>query len=105
MPPDTVISLPVMNDAAGETSHDTVVAISSGRPTRPSGLLAATSLAPGVAAAISVSITPGETLLTRIPSGPTSPARPRVNVTTAPFVASYGTNPDRPGSDRAATEA
>jgi hypothetical protein len=37
-PPETVMSLPVMNDAAGEISHDTVVAISSGRPMRPIGL-------------------------------------------------------------------
>jgi len=64
-PPETVISLPVTNDAAREISHDTVAATSSGRPMRPSGLRATASSACGTAVVASVAMTPGETLLTR----------------------------------------
>src|SRR5262249_26363379 len=91
IPPETVMSLPVTNDASGETSHDTASAISPGRPIRPSGLCSAASCATWYA--ISVSMMPGETLLTRIPSAATSLDRPRAKVTRAPLVASYGTAP------------
>jgi len=69
------MSLPMTNDASGEISQDTVAAISSGLPIRPSGLCSAASRAAG--SAMSVSLTPGETLLTRTPSEATSLDRPR----------------------------
>src|SRR5215470_5800 len=74
-PPATVISLPVTNDASGESSHDTAFAISPGRPFRPSGLCSAASRS-CVDDVISVSMMPGETLLTRTPSEATSLDRP-----------------------------
>jgi hypothetical protein len=100
-PPETVMSLPVTYDASGETSHDTAAAISSGRP---SGLCVPMSCSSGLDA-IAVSMHPGETLLTRIPAEATSLDNPRVKVTVAPLVASYGTSPVRPMGAWAAPEA
>src|SRR5215467_10318291 len=88
-PPATAMSLPVTYDASGEISHDTVAAISSGWPTLPRGLCFPMASTSGVG--ITVSMTPGETLLDRMPSDATSFDRPRANVTIAPLVASYAT--------------
>src|SRR5215467_13203055 len=97
------MSLPVTYDASGEMSHDTVAAISSGWPTLPNGLCSPMSRTSELISP--VSMTPGETLLDRMPSDATSLDRPRANVTIAPLVASYGTRPLAPEGALAAIEA
>jgi len=72
MPPSTGIDAPVTDDAASESSHVTASAISEGRPMRAIGsTLTSLSLSRGcvdsIPATIAVSITPGQTALTRIP--------------------------------------
>ena len=67
-----------------------VAATSSAVPTRRIGTVADRRVArPGSPerAWISVSISPGRTALTRIPSAPTSLARPIVSVSIAPLLA------------------
>ena len=63
-------------------------ATSSAVPARPIGTLGVSrSNRPGAMSWNSVSISPGLTALTRIPSAATSRARPIVMVSIAPFVA------------------
>ena len=63
-------------------------AISSGLPARPSGVVAPSTCARSgwpPLAWMSVSVRPGRTALTRMPSRPTSFDRPMVKLSTAPF--------------------
>jgi len=88
-PPETVTMLPVTKLAAGDMSHAAVSAISSGAPTRRSGVMAAIRCCVAGSArsgcVISVAIMPGAMALTRMPSRPTSFASPRVKLSIAPF--------------------
>src|SRR5581483_8306360 len=89
-PPVTSRIAPSTYDDAAESSHSTASAISSGSPARCSGavlpIVRAASIPPWISW-MSVRIGPGRTALTRIPSAPTSRARPLVKLSTAPLLA------------------
>src|SRR5262249_18287593 len=90
-PPDTAILAPFTYDAASDVRNITVEATSSGLPARCMGeRFAPISSFPG--RCISVAIGPGETAFTRMPSAPTSRARPLVRLSMPPFEAAYHTN-------------
>src|SRR5690606_26487652 len=77
-PPLTVMVVPVEYEASSDSSQRMALATSSAVPARGMGNCAAMrSTRPGspVEAWISVSITPGRTALTRMPSAATSSAR------------------------------
>ena len=78
-----------MYDAPSEARNATASATSSGVPMRPAGSerskAARRISSRRIQSAIGVSISPGQTQLTRTPRGPQSIARLRVNITTAPF--------------------
>ena len=77
-----------MYDASADSSHSTARATSSGCPPRPIGtppLSRSTRPGSPALAWISVSISPGATALTRMPSPATSRARPKVKLSMAPL--------------------
>src|SRR5690242_6256483 len=87
-PPLMSTLVPVRNAASSEARNATAAATSSGVPSRRSGVLPATAARPSGLEKISwklVPISPGHKALTRMPCGPSSLARPRVKVITAPF--------------------
>ena len=78
-PPSTGRSTPVTNALASEVSHTTASPMSRGRPIRPRGSFAAYACQSRPAKSalptlMSVSIGPGHTEFTRMPSGPSSTA-------------------------------
>ncbi len=89
-PPDTARLAPVMKDAASDARNMTAAAASDGCPIRFIGTTEEAA-ARRPSSSISVSIGPGETALTRMPSAPTSRARPRVSASIPPLEAEYQT--------------
>jgi hypothetical protein len=76
-PPSTARSDPVTKLASGLASHATIDATSSGRPWRGRAMKPCSDLPKSVSAGfMSVSTGPGSTLLTVMPRGPRSRARP-----------------------------
>src|ERR671919_2944423 len=69
-PPSTMRSAPVMNDASSEARKTTAYETSIGWPARPSGVIAmsCSRMSAPSASVIGVSIHPGHTALTRMPS-------------------------------------
>src|SRR4051795_10184094 len=82
---------PVQKDAAEEARKRTASPTSSGVPIRPIGTTSLT-VARRLSLSISVSIGPGETAFTRMPSRPTSRESPTQNALIAAFDAAYQTN-------------
>ena len=78
-PPSTAISAPVVNADSSDSRCTTSGAMSSGTPTRPSGVSrTAASWNRAYAADMSgVSTKPGKTAFTRMPAGPYSSAAAR----------------------------
>src|SRR5580658_2959575 len=96
VPPLTYRVWPVTNEDASETRYMTAYAMSSGSPTRPSGIAAAASAknclrSSGVRrpVVIGVMVSPGATVLARMPSGASSTARLLVSATTPPLETAY----------------
>ena len=96
MPPVTRMISPVMKPAASSARNATVFAMSSGWPTRRTGVWAAitfcsfsnfTPYRAALSAVMSLTIYPGATALTVIPSGPSSIASVRVKPSMPAFVA------------------
>src|SRR4051794_14113591 len=95
-PPSTGTFTPVMNRDAGEHKKYAASARSVGTAARPIGTLAtASSNASGFRAVSGVSVMPGATALTRMPSGASSMAATRTAWFTAAFVAEYTRRPGR----------
>src|ERR1700730_17699026 len=87
-PPSTTISAPVMKDASSERRNATVLAISSGRPSRLMGTFAAIrAVCSGFASTKGVRIGPGDTALMRTRRVAYSIAVERVRPRTACLVA------------------
>src|SRR3984893_13058084 len=90
-PPAARIVSPVIQADSSDARNTASGAMSVTRPSRPSGVFAA-SVAPAAPSTIpavavpSVSVWPGEIALTRIFRGANSSANPLVNVSIAPFV-------------------
>src|SRR5258705_10228549 len=87
-PPSTTRSVAVMNEAAGESRNAMALAISSGEPRRRSGVLFSMFARRSGDSTyrwsiIGVRMAPGQTVLQRIPSGPSCSARDRDSDTTA----------------------
>ena len=78
-----------MYDDSSEARNTARAAISDGRPSRPSGVMAvAASVIPGSIPAVrGVSMTPGQMALTRTPAAAYSSAPARVSCTTPPLLA------------------
>src|SRR5271169_4514568 len=77
-PPSTTIVCPRIISASGEARNDTTAAMSSGAASRPAGVrstVRSISSLFGKNSSASVSTTPPETALTRIPRGPSSTPR------------------------------
>src|SRR5262249_27086180 len=93
-PPEMVRASPVVQPESADARKTTAGAMSSGWPILPSGVCTSACFwksLPEMPAACrpSVSITPGQTALTRILRGPNSWARERVIAFTAALVALY----------------
>mmetsp|Transcript_12119 Transcript_12119/g.37314 ORF Transcript_12119/g.37314 Transcript_12119/m.37314 type:complete len:216 (-) Transcript_12119:926-1573(-) len=92
-PPATRMLAPDVQDASGDRRYDTAPAISSGLPRRPSGMSASDfarfSGSPVMAATMSVSVTPGETALMRMPLAARGLMRPCCMLLSAPFDMAY----------------
>jgi hypothetical protein len=71
----------VTQDAAGDATNVTTAATPAGEPTRPNGDIPA-AVARNSSVSRSVSVNPGETVLTVIPRSLTSTAVPRTSCTT-----------------------
>ena len=86
-PPQTGMSAPVMNWLPSPQRNSAVCAISSGVASLRSGVYIACNLRrrSGIAAVDSVSVVPGEIMLTRTPEGPSSAASERVSALSAAF--------------------
>src|SRR5580692_845361 len=100
LPPSTTYDAPVMNDALSEARNMIVWAISSGRPTRLSGTVAAKlaffSGVPVKRSNIPVSTGPGATRLIRTPDAAASSAADLVRPSTACLLAAYTEAPAAP---------
>src|SRR6478672_10692092 len=98
VPPSTVSSVPLTKDASSEARKATAFATSSGRPTRPRGVMAtkADRSSPSPAWTPSVSMMPGTTALTRTPEGPYSLAQVLVSWSSAALLEPYAAAPGRP---------
>src|SRR5580704_16225447 len=100
LPPSTRYDAPVINDALSDARNTMVWAISSGRPTRLSGTVAAKpaflSGVPVKRSSIPVSIGPGATRLMRTPDAAASSAADLVRPSTACLLAAYTEAPAAP---------
>src|SRR5580704_19530393 len=100
LPPSTRYDAPVTNDALSDARNKMVWAISSGRPTRLSGTVAASaaflSAVPVNRFNIPVSMGPGATMLMRTPDAAASRAADLVRPSTACLLAEYTDAPAAP---------
>ncbi len=90
-PPEPSSSAPEMNEASSESSQRIGRAISSGSAQRFIAMVAAVrarrSGSRRTASVMSVMVMPGRSTLTRMPSRPTSRAKPIVKLSIAPLLA------------------
>src|SRR5580692_10042234 len=100
LPPSTRYDAPVIKDALSDARNTMVWAISSGRPIRLSGTVAARpaffSGVPAKRSSIPVSMGPGATTLMRNPDAAASSAADLVRPSTACLLAAYKEAPAAP---------